>query len=123
MAGFLVAYCFVRWPHSRPHADLSPDRRRMSDQMPLWIKGSETSRAAAVSVAPRLNELQGVVMSYIAGRGSRGATDEEITRDLKMNPSTARPRRIELVEMGKIRSSGRTRPTVSGRSATVWVAR
>ena len=96
---------------------------RMSDQMPLWVKGSETSRAAAVSIAPRLNELQGVVMSYIAGRGQRGATDEEITRDLEMNPSTARPRRIELVEMGKIHSSGRTRPTVSGRSATVWVAR
>jgi hypothetical protein len=95
----------------------------VSDQMPLWVKGSKTSRAAAVSVAPRLNELQGVVMSYIAGRGTRGATDEEITHDLKMNPSTARPRRIELVEMGKVRASTQTRPTVSGRSATVWVAR
>jgi DNA-binding IclR family transcriptional regulator len=51
-----------------------------------------------------------------------GMTDEEIQRALKLNPSTERPRRIELVQAGKVRDSGRTRKTASGRAATVWAA-
>lgn len=51
-----------------------------------------------------------------------GLTDEEIQRVLKLNPSTERPRRIELVKAGLVRDSGRKRQTISGREATVWVA-
>ena len=48
--------------------------------------------------------------------------DEEIADYLKMSPSTARPRRIELVNAGLVVASDRRRPTRSGRMATVWVA-
>jgi hypothetical protein len=48
------------------------------------------------------------------------ATDEELHLALRMNPSTQRPRRIELVQAGKVRDSGRIRNTKSGRRAVVW---
>ena len=51
-----------------------------------------------------------------------GATDEDIARYIHMNPSTVRPRRLELVEAGLVRDSGRTRKTRSDREAIVWVA-
>lgn len=38
-----------------------------------------------------------------------------------MNPSTERPRRVELVKGGWIRDSGKTRKTHSGSEATVWI--
>ena len=46
-----------------------------------------------------------------------GATDEEIQNTLHMNPSTQRPRRIELVEAGLVEDSCYTRPTTSGMDA------
>ncbi len=39
---------------------------------------------------------------------------------LSMNPSTQRPRRIELLEEERIADSGRTRKTESERLAVVW---
>jgi hypothetical protein len=53
--------------------------------------------------------------------GTDGLTDEEMQAKTGMNPSTQRPRRCELVEMGKVRDSGSTRRTKSGRKAVVWV--
>lgn len=51
-----------------------------------------------------------------------GLTDEEMQEMLDMNPSTQRPRRIELMDAGLIRKSGWTRRTRAGRRATVWLA-
>jgi DNA-binding IclR family transcriptional regulator len=48
-----------------------------------------------------------------------GLTDEEMQRQLEMNPSTQRPRRIELARRGLVVDAG-TRRTASGRMATVW---
>jgi DNA-binding IclR family transcriptional regulator len=48
-----------------------------------------------------------------------GLTDEEVQRRLDMNPSTQRPRRIELARRGLVVEAG-TRRTASGRMATVW---
>jgi hypothetical protein len=56
-------------------------------------------------------------------RRRRGATDEEIQHELQMNPSTQRPRRIELVEAKLVLDSTMKRPTSSGRQAVVWIAR
>jgi transcription initiation factor IIE alpha subunit len=81
--------------------------------------GTITSAAAADSLSPAtLNRLHKAVLAYIAGRGD-GCTDEEIARALGMNPSTARPRRIELLRRGLIEQAG-TRRTTSGRMAAVW---
>jgi predicted ArsR family transcriptional regulator len=83
---------------------------------------SPTSCAAAEAIVPHLNKLQARVLDYLRGCGERGATDEELVEALRLSPSTARPRRIELVKAGLVRDSGRTRKTNSGREATVWVA-
>ena len=84
------------------------------------VRGSVTSAAAADSLTPAtLNALQKRVLDFIARRPS-GATDEEIANELEMNPSTVRPRRIELARRGMIVESGSTRRTASGRMAVVW---
>jgi transcription initiation factor IIE alpha subunit len=48
-----------------------------------------------------------------------GLTDEEMQTRLGMNPSTQRPRRIELARRGMVVEAG-TRRTSSGRMAVVW---
>ena len=81
------------------------------------VHGSITSAAAADSLSGKaLNALQRRVLEFIAWRPS---TDEEIATELSMNPSTVRPRRIELVRRGLVVQDG-TRRTASGRMATVW---
>lgn len=85
------------------------------------VSGSVTSAAAADSLdAKALNALQRRVLEFIGWRQA-GATDEEIADELGMNPSTVRPRRIELARRGFIAEAG-TRRTRSGRMATVWQA-
>lgn len=102
--------------------------RRLAD-LPLFAAAkppaqahSETSRQAAVAIAPTSGTLRAKVLAFIQTRGAAGATDEEIATALGLNPSTARPRRIELVRGGFIEKRG-TRKTSSGRAADVWVAR
>lgn len=82
---------------------------------------SETSREAAKKIEPALGPLQAKVLAYL--RVLDGATDEEMQRDLALNPSTQRPRRIELVEKGLVMDSGRKAKTASGRLATIWRVR
>jgi transcription initiation factor IIE alpha subunit len=83
------------------------------------VRGSVTSAAAADSLTPAtLNALQKRVLDFISRRPS-GATDEEIANELEMNPSTVRPRRIELARRGLIVEGG-SRRTTSGRMAVVW---
>ena len=81
---------------------------------------SETSRAAAEAIEPDTSTLRGQVLAYIRQRGRYGATDDEIQVALDMNPSTERPRRIELWNAGLITRTEDTRPTRSGRQASVW---
>lgn len=80
---------------------------------------SVTSRAAADSMdRATLNRLQRLIYDFVADQPG-GATDEEIARACSLNPSTARPRRIELERRGLIVEAG-TRKAASGRMATVW---
>lgn len=83
---------------------------------------SETSVAAAESIEPTAGTLRAQVLEYLRKCGSAGATDEEIQVALAMNPSTQRPRRIELVRSGHVTDSGQTRSTASRRAATIWKA-
>lgn len=83
---------------------------------------SETSRAAAQQIGPHLNRLQDMVLTFLRQRGAYGATDEEIQEALALNPSTQRPRRIELVAKGLALDLGPKRKTRSGRMASVWIA-
>ena len=87
-----------------------------------FVAGSDTSEAAAEAIEPNAGTLRAEVLAFLRVCGSAGATDEEIQNDLYMNPSTQRPRRVELVNGGFVFKSNRRRPTNSGRQATVWVA-
>lgn len=81
---------------------------------------SETSRAAAAQYLPHARTARERVYWTISA-SENGMTDEEVQDALGMNPSTQRPRRVELVEIGIVEDSGRTRPTRSGMDAVVWV--
>lgn len=81
---------------------------------------SDTSRAAAESMTKHFSKQQKRL--YLWARLQRqGFTDEEGAAALKMNPSSFRPRRGELVAMGRLRDTTQRKPTQSGRQATVWV--
>jgi transcription initiation factor IIE alpha subunit len=83
------------------------------------VNGSITSAIAADSLGPAtLNAMQRRVLELLAATPN-GLTDEEMQTRLSMNPSTQRPRRIELARRGLVVECG-TRRTVSGRMAVVW---
>jgi hypothetical protein len=83
---------------------------------------SPTSVDAAEQIESSAETMRSKVRDYLRACGSNGATDEEIQTALGMNPSTQRPRRIELQQLGLVCSAGFVRKTISGRSATVWKA-
>lgn len=89
---------------------------------PVAQAHSRTSRLAAEAIEPASATLRGQVLQYLRDQGHEGATDEEMQNMLGMNPSTQRPRRIELLKLGLICDSGRVRNTSSGRKAVVWRA-
>jgi hypothetical protein len=60
------------------------------------------------------------VLAFFVDRQEQGATDEEVQIGLGMNPSTQRPRRLELEGLGKITGTSQTRRTRSGRQAIVF---
>jgi hypothetical protein len=102
----------------------------MSEQMSMfgvpetlpYQAHSETSRAAAEKGRATAVTHRAAVLDLLS-RKIGGLTDEEIQRVLKIQPpGTARARRVGLVAAGKVRDSGRTRKTASGRDATVWEA-
>ena len=102
----------------------------MIDQMDLFVgrpaikfvRGSETSMEAAVAAEPRAGTQRRRVLDLLREYPTTGLADHEMQKLLGMNPSTQRPRRIELVEAGLVKDSGLDRLTESGRRAVVWVA-
>lgn len=83
------------------------------------VATSATSRAAAASLEPSaMSDAHRLILDLLRNRPA-GLTDEEMQRTLAMNPSTQRPRRVELVRRGLVVEDG-TRPTASGRKASVW---
>lgn len=83
---------------------------------------SATSRAAADAIEMPRQTLRDCVYNAIEEAGQWGLTDEQICERTGLNPSTARPRRVELERAGRVKDSGRRRATASGRAAVVWIA-
>lgn len=83
---------------------------------------SDTSRDAAEAIAGKANTLRRLVYEFIKECGSHGATDIECQRELGLDGSTQRPRRVRLVQLGLIEDSGETRSSPSGRQSVVWRA-
>lgn len=91
--------------------------------IPRHQKHSDTSKAAAIAALETSDTQRARVFAFIRSRGNYGATDDECQDALDMNPSTQRPRRVELVDdLGVVCDSGSRRPTKSGRGAVVWMA-
>ncbi len=87
-------------------------------EAPPYVAHNETSRQAAVAIRPALSTQRGRVLAIIAAT-PEGLTDEEGCQRTGMNPSTWRPRRIELLEAGLVVRTG-VRPGKSGRLMSVW---
>lgn len=89
--------------------------------LPPFQAHSATSREAAIEIYPKAGTLRASVYEALAQAGDAGLTDEQIGQQIRMGGNTVRPRRVELVEKGLVRDSGRRRETGSGRKAVVWV--
>ena len=90
-----------------------------------FIPTSDTSRAAAAAIGPKLNRMEYAVWRFIVERGFMGATDDELERHFVAEgwaTPTARARRVELKYVGLVRNSGFRRLTRHGRMAVVWVS-
>lgn len=88
---------------------------------PPFQQHSDTSIDAAIAIELSSDRLRERVFKYIHKCGTYGATDDEVQVALNMNPSTQRPRRIELLNQGRVYRTNMKRKTRSGRGAVVWV--
>lgn len=88
------------------------------DSPKVAADASDTSRAAAERVEPKVGTQRALVLQALrqAGFGDRkGWTDSELSRICSIPLNSVRPRRLELVEQGWVRDSGRVRD-----GSTVW---
>jgi len=104
------------------------DRPRREPIMPP-SSNSTTSKEAAKEIEPHVPNLREIV--YMIYSRPEGATDDEVCIVTGIGGSTLRPRRAELLATidrngnpiePRVRDSGETRPTMSGRQAIVWRA-
>jgi hypothetical protein len=87
-----------------------------------YQRHSPTSHEAARLLAPRLHAMELEILNLIAdsqAAAGTGMTDDELIADF--GSQSARPRRIFLVKIGRLKDSGAVRKTRSGRNAVVWV--
>lgn len=85
-----------------------------------YVRGSATSRAAAVAIDPHRETGEHLVRRLLLAAGERGATDLELQAACP-HVRTIRPRRIRLMQDGEVQDSGQRRQTDKGRAAIVWV--
>jgi hypothetical protein len=88
---------------------------------PPAVRGSDTSEAAADSVATGAALLRERVYRVIAERD--GATCDEVEAQIDGRHQTVSARVRELVQLGRIVDTGQRRPTRSGRAARVYRVR
>jgi hypothetical protein len=92
------------------------------DQQPPYHRyGTDTERTAALSMLEKAKSLRERTYSIILMRREWGATRDEIDQLLEITPNVTQPRLRELEIAGRIKKTDRTRPTRSGRQATVYV--
>ncbi|MNS24326.1 hypothetical protein D3C72_561650 [compost metagenome] len=91
--------------------------------LPPYQPGSETSKAAAIAIAPSAATRRAQVLEFLRERGESGATNDEIVCRLGMMIQTVTARMRELVLRGAVVDSGERRLTRTGRPAVVWIAK
>jgi predicted ArsR family transcriptional regulator len=80
--------------------------------------GGPTSAAAAKAIEPHAGTLRATILDLLRRDGP--LTAQEIEDRTGLEGNTVRPRLCELRDAGKVRDSGLTRKTRSGRDAAVW---
>jgi hypothetical protein len=85
-----------------------------------YVKGSDTSEAAAESMREHVTQLAGRVLRAIASGGASGFTCDEVEVLTGMAHQTCSARVNELMRKGRIVDTGQRRKTRSGRKAVVW---
>lgn len=103
--------------------------RRDFRQEELWpvypevpgARPTDTSLAAAESVAETAETLREAVFGWILLRKGGGSTADETAEALDLSILTVRPRVSELRAQGRIVDSGERRTNASGRRAIVWI--
>jgi len=83
-----------------------------------FYQDTMTSILAAESMVGKTASLRDQVLEALK---RQPMTDEQIAERLKLAPNTARPRRIELMQDGKVIPMGEAK-TKSGRRAILWGA-
>ena len=86
-----------------------------------YVKGSDTSKAAASNIAEGAGQLREFIFSTISRSGAGGMTCDEVEVETEMKHQTASARIRELAQKNRIIDSKRRRPTRSGCMAVVWV--
>jgi predicted HTH transcriptional regulator len=82
-------------------------------------KAEGTSRTAAEKVRPQALSLRDQVLALLR---DAALTADECAAKLDKSILSIRPRLSELLALGKIHDTGRTRANASGIRATVWKA-
>lgn len=95
-----------------------PEKRCPTNAAPPAQQHSDTSVAAAEQIAPHTPTMREKVLAELS---KWPGTDEEVAGRLGMNPSTYRPRRIELERDGKVEHVS-YKSTSAGRKAKVYAA-
>jgi len=101
---------------------MSDDQYNLYGGLPPHQRRSPTSRAAAIQMLPTAGTKRRLVYDFLLSSAKYGGTDEQMQVALQMPGNVQRPRRIELVAVGLVRDSGRTRKTRAGRQAVIWIA-
>jgi hypothetical protein len=90
-------------------------------EAPGFVRGSDTSKAAADTIQPDTARQKREILDFIGRFPTTGATCDEVEWGLGIRHQTASARISELKAAGRIIDSGARRPTASGRKAAVYV--
>ena len=94
-------------------------KRVAPNKLAPFQKHSPTSRESAIKIMPKSLSHRQRVYNCIKKYGP--ITDDDMQVRLSMNPSTQRPRRIELQDAGLVAEvEGERGKTRSGRTAALW---
>lgn len=85
--------------------------------------GSDTSEAAAISIADHRTSMLARALMLLREAGGHGLTSDELEQITGWRHQTASARLRELVLLRFADDSDMRRPTSSGRTATVRIAR
>jgi hypothetical protein len=94
----------------------------MSVTDPGTLTGSNHPETSHEAAARALGKSGSARRRVLAALTKFALTDDEMQYLLRMPANTQRPRRVELVEMGYVQSTGLRRTTPSGAEAIVWYA-